>query len=93
MFFNFFFCYFSFHAVKPLGQVEFIPSPYVTESTRIAMLLPTFEHQVNLSVDFLKRYEKTCMKNHDNTFLMLVRFVFKFYFQLNDFIFFILAPT
>lgn len=63
----------SFEAVKPLGHVEIVPSPYVTESTRIAMVLPTFEHQIKETLDFINHYEKTCMEHQDNTFLMLVR--------------------
>lgn len=63
---------FSFEAVKPLGRVEVIPSPYVTESTRVALLLPTFEHQIKECIQFITHYEKTCMEHQDNTFLMLV---------------------
>lgn len=62
----------GYEVMKPLGMVEIIPSPYVTESTKIAILLPTFEHQVQESLNFMARYEKTCMANQDNTFLMLV---------------------
>ncbi|XP_055370985.1 chondroitin sulfate glucuronyltransferase [Condylostylus longicornis] len=62
----------SFYVVKPLGKVEIIPSPYVTESTRIAILLPTFEHQIDNLDNFIKLYEKICMENQDNTFLMLI---------------------
>ncbi|XP_031631958.1 chondroitin sulfate glucuronyltransferase [Contarinia nasturtii] len=62
----------SFEAVKPLGRVEIVPSPYVTESTRVALLLPTFEHQTKETLDFIAQYEKTCMEHQDNTFLMMV---------------------
>lgn len=62
----------NFEIVKPLGLIEIVSSPYVTESTRIAILLPTFEHQLEQSMEFLRRYEITSMKNQDNTFLMLV---------------------
>ena len=55
-----------------MGSVEIVPSPYVTESTRIAILLPVFEHQLLEANNFIKRYEKICMENQDNTFLMLV---------------------
>lgn len=58
--------------MKPLGRVEILPSPYVTESTRIALLLPIFVHQIKESLEFIKYYEKTCMEHQDNTFLMLV---------------------
>lgn len=64
--------YCSFEAVKPLGHVEIVPSPYVTESTRVALLLPTFVHRIKESMDFIYHYEKTCMEHQDNTFLMLV---------------------
>lgn len=69
----------SFEAVKPLGRVEILPSPYVTESTRIAMLMPVFEHQVNEASEFISSYEKICMEQQDNTFLMLV-----FLYQANS---------
>lgn len=62
----------SFEAVKPLGHVEIVPSPYVTESTRVALLLPVFEYQLKEAMDFISHYEKTCMEHQDNTFLMLV---------------------
>lgn len=62
----------SFEVVKPLGRVEVVPSPYVTESTRIAILVPVFEHQVPDALDFVAQYERICMHNQDNTFLLLV---------------------
>jgi Chondroitin N-acetylgalactosaminyltransferase len=62
----------SYEVVKPLGLIEIVPSPYVTESTRIAILLPTFKTQIQEAASFIKRYEKVCMENQDNTFLMLV---------------------
>lgn len=68
-----YFFFISFEAVKPLGHVEIVPSPYVTESTRVALLVPTFEHQIKESMDFIAHYEKTCMAHQDNTFLMLVK--------------------
>ncbi|XP_062539117.1 chondroitin sulfate synthase 2 [Armigeres subalbatus] len=62
----------SFEVVKPIGLIEIVPSPYVTESTRIAILLPTFEHQVQEALQFVQNYEHVCMVNQDNTFLMLI---------------------
>uniref|UniRef100_A0AAG5DVZ9 Hexosyltransferase n=1 Tax=Anopheles atroparvus TaxID=41427 RepID=A0AAG5DVZ9_ANOAO len=64
----------SFEVIKPISLIEIVPSPYVTESTRVAILLPTFEHQVQESEQFLEAYEKTCMDSQDNTFLMLIFF-------------------
>ncbi|XP_050331692.1 chondroitin sulfate glucuronyltransferase [Bactrocera neohumeralis] len=62
----------SFQVVKPLGRVEVIPSPYVTESTRIAIMVPTFEHQAADGVNFITEYERICMQNQDNTFLLMI---------------------
>lgn len=71
---------FSYEIVKPLGHVEIVQSPYVTESTRISVILPVFEHQVEDSVDFIIRYNNTCMSNKDNTLLKLVSRIFlRFY--------------
>lgn len=55
-----------------MGHVEIVPSPYVTESTRVSLLLPTFKHQIKETLEFISHYEKTCMEHQDNTFLMLV---------------------
>lgn len=49
----------------------------MTESTRVALLVPTFEHQIKECMDFIAHYEKTCMEHQDNTFLMLV-FLYRF---------------
>ncbi|XP_055614160.1 chondroitin sulfate glucuronyltransferase [Uranotaenia lowii] len=64
----------SFEVVKPIGLIEIVPSPYVTESTRIAILLPTFEHQIREAMEFVEAYERVSMDNQDNTFLMLIFF-------------------
>lgn len=44
----------------------------MTESTRVALLVPVFEHQIVDALNFVGRYEKMCMESQDNTFLMLV---------------------
>ena len=62
----------SFELVKPLGRVEVVPSPYVTESTRIALLVPTMEHKIDDAINFITQYERICMRNQDNTFLLMV---------------------
>lgn len=62
----------SFEVVKPLGSVEIVQSPYVTESTKITLILPIFEHQVADSTDFIIRYQKMCLESRENTFLMIV---------------------
>lgn len=74
----------SFQVVKPLGRVEVVPSPYVTESTRIAILVPTFEHQLDEALTFIAQYEKICMHNQDNTFLLMVKNKMSFYLWLGN---------
>ncbi|XP_035779035.1 chondroitin sulfate synthase 2-like [Anopheles albimanus] len=64
----------SFEAIKPISLIEIVPSPYVTESTRVAILLPVLEQQVQETEQFLESYERTCMDSQDNTFLMLIFF-------------------
>lgn len=36
------------------------------------MILPTFEHDIESTIDFVDRYEKICMMNQENIFMMLV---------------------
>ncbi|XP_050083996.1 chondroitin sulfate synthase 2 [Anopheles aquasalis] len=64
----------SFEVIKPISLIEIVPSPYVTESTRVAILLPVLEQQVQETEQFLESYERTCMDSQDNTFLMLIFF-------------------
>lgn len=47
-----------FEVCKPLGKVEFIPAPYVTENVRVTILLPVEEMEGELAHDFLINYEK-----------------------------------
>lgn len=62
----------SFEVVKPISLIQIIPSPYVTESTRISMIVPAFAHRIDETIQFIRKYEEICMKNKDSTTLMLV---------------------
>lgn len=62
----------SYEVVKPISLIQIIPSPYVTESTRISMVVPTFVHRIEETISFIKRYEEICMQSKDSTTLMLV---------------------
>lgn len=62
----------SFEVVKPISLIQIIPSPYVTESTRISMIVPTFSHRIKETLSFITRYEEICMQSKDSTTLMLV---------------------
>lgn len=59
---------------KPLGKVEILPVPYVTENARINMILAVdaSSEQTAKSLEFLERYGNTCMAKKYKTFLLLV---------------------
>lgn len=57
---------------KPLGKVEILPVPYVTENARVNLILTINIFQKNESLDFMSYYAETCMEKKDKTFLMVV---------------------
>ncbi|KAB0791849.1 hypothetical protein PPYR_03649 [Photinus pyralis] len=61
-----------FEVCKPLGKVEFVPAPYVTENVRATILLPVEETDGDLAQEFLNNYEKVIMRRRDKVMLMLV---------------------
>lgn len=65
-----------FEVVKPISLIEIIPSPYVTESTTINIILPVFESHLDYAEDFIERYEKVCLEVQENTVLLMV-FLYK----------------
>ncbi|KAJ4439449.1 hypothetical protein ANN_07573 [Periplaneta americana] len=57
---------------KPLGRVEVVPMPYVTENVRVNLVLPVeAEHKLE-AIKFMENYARICMEKRDKTFLMLV---------------------
>lgn len=62
----------SFEIVKPLGAIEVVPSPYVTELTKVNLVVPIFEHQISEAQGFIERYDKNYLENQENTFLLLI---------------------
>lgn len=57
---------------KPLGRVEVVPVPYVTENTRVCLVLPVTVDTKAMVAEFIKQYNSICMEKKDKTFLMLV---------------------
>ncbi|XP_046326065.2 chondroitin sulfate synthase 2-like [Haliotis rufescens] len=72
------------HLVRPLGQVEIVPMPYVTENTRINLILPVTEEDKDGVGNFLDSYAHTCLDSGDNTYLLIV-FIYKQGFQEDTF--------
>ncbi|ESP02248.1 hypothetical protein LOTGIDRAFT_138772 [Lottia gigantea] len=64
------------HLVRPLGRVEIVPMPYVTENTRVNMVLPVTEDEIDGVANFLDAYAKTCLDSGEDTYLLIV-FIYK----------------
>lgn len=50
--------------LRPLSQVEIIPMPYVTEATKVNIILPVTVHEAEALSKFLAVYEKVLFKFH-----------------------------
>ncbi|KAH0950997.1 hypothetical protein HN011_007575 [Eciton burchellii] len=57
---------------KPLGKVEIIPVPYVTENTRINIIVIIDLNKKQEALDFMEHYAQDCMEKKYKTFLMVV---------------------
>ena len=57
---------------KPLGKVEILPVPYVTENTRINIILTVDSLNKQAALNFLEQYALDCMEKKYKTFLMVV---------------------
>ena len=66
------------HIVRPLSQLEIVPMPYVTESSKLNLILTiTIDDDVNEVDNFLNSYAKTCLQTSDYTYLFIV-FIYNF---------------
>ncbi|CAG9768082.1 unnamed protein product [Ceutorhynchus assimilis] len=61
-----------FEVCKPLGNVEFIPAPYVTENTRVSIILPIQESEIDQALKFLMSYSTNIMDKKEKTFMLVV---------------------
>ncbi|KOC62206.1 Chondroitin sulfate synthase 2 [Habropoda laboriosa] len=62
---------------KPLGKVEILPVPYVTENTRINIVLTIDSSKKQDALNFLEQYASDCMEKKYKTFLMMA-FLYNF---------------
>lgn len=67
----FFFSY-RVEVSKLLGKVEMLSVPYVTENTRVHVLLPVRVNEKKDALNFLKQYKQICIDKKEKTMLMLV---------------------
>ncbi|XP_076435951.1 chondroitin sulfate synthase 2-like [Babylonia areolata] len=58
--------------VRPLGKVEVIPMPYMTETTSIHLVLPVMEEDKEGVGTFLDTYAHICLDAQENTELLVI---------------------
>lgn len=57
------------HLVRPLSEVEIIPMPYVTEASRINVILPLTAHERDHAARFLEAYAAAAFESSENAVL------------------------
>ncbi|XP_074973761.1 chondroitin sulfate synthase 2 isoform X2 [Caretta caretta] len=57
------------HLVRPLSEVEIIPMPYVTEASRINVILPLTAHDRDYASHFLEVYAAAAFESSENAVL------------------------
>ncbi|XP_061442543.1 chondroitin sulfate glucuronyltransferase [Rhineura floridana] len=58
--------------LRPLSKVEIIPMPYVTEATRVQLVLPLTLQELDFVGNFLDTFAMNALDAHDNTLLTLL---------------------
>jgi len=58
--------------LRPLGSVEIVPTPFVTESTRVHLVLPVAVGDRDAALAFLDSYVRVCVDAGDNADLLVV---------------------
>ncbi|XP_064647695.1 chondroitin sulfate glucuronyltransferase-like [Lineus longissimus] len=59
------------HILKPLGEVEIVPMPYVTENSRVNLILPVTLETKTSFTDFMEKYANIFMEVGENTYLFI----------------------
>ncbi|XP_056607249.1 chondroitin sulfate synthase 2 [Triplophysa dalaica] len=60
------------HLVRPLSQLEIIPMPYVTEATRVHVLLPLNSYESQVAMRFLDHCSSNLLETGENAGLNLL---------------------
>lgn len=58
--------------LRPLSYVEFVPMPYVTETSRVNLVLPVTSNEKDGVISFLDSYAQVCLESGDNAYLFVV---------------------
>lgn len=59
-------------AVRPLNEVEIVPVPFVTEHTRVILLVIIRASERNQALQFLENYAKACIEKQESTVMLLI---------------------
>ena len=60
------------HLVRPLGKVELVPMPYVTENMMVTIVLPLKESEIDMFDTFLNSYVRACIQANEDVRLIVV---------------------
>lgn len=60
-----------FEILRPLSRSEIVPMPYVTEHSRVVMVLFVKEKELDHVTVFVEEYARTCLEKNENTMLLL----------------------
>ena len=58
--------------LRPLGVVEIVPTPFVTENTRVHLVLPVAAGDRDIVLAFLDSYVRVCVDAGDNADFLVV---------------------
>ncbi|XP_070565705.1 chondroitin sulfate synthase 2-like [Ptychodera flava] len=58
--------------LRPLSKVEIVPMPYVTESSRVVIVIPIQVHDRDQFKIFMEGYSQVCLETNDNTALLTI---------------------
>ena len=58
--------------MQELAEPEIIPMPFVTENSRISLIIPVNEGDLRASLSLVRSFAKNCIEKGDRVFLMLV---------------------
>lgn len=59
------------HLFRPLGKIELVPMPYVTENTMVTVILPLQPEDVAIFDMFLDSYARACLQNMEDVRLIV----------------------
>lgn len=62
------------YLLRALSRAEIVPAPYVTEASRVIVVIPIFPSDAEAAARFLSDYVRTCLDTDENSRLALILF-------------------